>query len=158
MKKRFDPREKTYDERETLIRNRVYKHGLFVLAALVLADMLFREQGTPWAQGIYNHLVYLAAVAAFVFIEFAVRGVYYGRRDRPVIALITVLLWAGVGGFRIHNNISIMGYLGASIMENGMLSLRGAYVITDCVLIFACLCVAVRAVVDICRDRKAKES
>jgi len=157
MKKLFGPREKPYDERETLIRNRVYKHGLFVLAALVLADMIFREQGTPWAQGIYNHLVYLAAVAAFLNIEFAIRGAYYGRLESPKIVLVSVLVLIACFGANIAVRMETIRLLETSLMENGMVSLRGSYIISSGILMFAFACTGVRAVVDICRDRKAKE-
>ena len=145
---------KQWDERQTAIRNVAYKHGLFVLAALVLVDTIFRDDGTPWAQGKTNHLVYLAVVVAFVGIEFAIRGVYYGRLEGPKIVLIAMLLWMVCWSLALLFRISDMRHLGETITENGVLLLHGSYVITDCILIFMAVCYVVRASVDIFKDRR----
>ena len=145
---------KQWDERQAAIRNVAYKHGLFVLAALVFVDLLYRDNGTPWAQGQCNHLVYLAAAFAFVGIEFAIRGVYYGRFEGPIIVLITMLMWMIGWSLKLSFQISDMRYLGESIMEDGMLIRHGAYVITDCILIFMGACFVIRASIDIFKDHR----
>lgn len=156
MKTKKEPL-KQYNERETSIRNRIYTYGLFALTALVLIDLIFRDKGTPWAQGQYNHLIYVAAVFALVSIAFAVCGVYYGRHKSPAYALIVALLCVLRWSLSLSSRVSAMRMLEEPAIENGALTRIGTYHVVDCIVIFAGVCIAIRAMIDIIKNMIQKK-
>jgi|GEM_PF-1495140 len=187
-------RIKLFDERELLIRNRVYKHGFIFLLLLLLVDILIRDYGhvdlqvaeaietlrevglyspglweligwdhyifgyaVPFVQGQWNLLLYITLAIAFVFIEFAIRGVYLHRFDTPAARLTLTLLMMSGWAIRLHTDLNTMRFFEETIMEQGQISRRGIFVVVTFVLIFTGLCVSVRAIVDIIRNQINKK-
>jgi len=138
---RYMKQSALFDERELLIRNRVYKHGFIFLLLLLLADVLIRDYGhvdvrvaeametlglyassnyildhlVSFVRGQWNLLIYIALAIALVFVEFAIRGVYLHRYDTPVARLTIMLLWMSSWAVRLSSDLSMLYFFGDTI-------------------------------------------
>jgi len=144
-----------FDEREEAIRDRVFMHGFFILAALLLFDHsleLFKVQpfGRP------TSLVYLAIAITVVSIEFIIRGVYFGCKDTPKTRLKSTLGMVVVFGFNL--GVTCYGLLTVdSFAENGQLTIWGGNIILFSSLTLIGICGFIRAVIDLRRSRRPEE-
>ncbi len=67
---------KQLDELELLKRGNVFKHGLFALGGLLLANTLLYSLGIEWASGKWAELTILLFVVALCSIELICYGIY----------------------------------------------------------------------------------
>ena len=147
--------QQPYDEREMLIRNRVFKHGFIFLIALLIFDFLLKSQEIALAQGLWNNLVYIMAALAFVVIEFNLRGVYFSPKDNPKQMLFIIAFYnVGVGVFTF---MRIRHIREIPFIEEGQLTWSGALTITIALAMFVSLFVAARAIIVIRNNRNLEE-
>ncbi|MDR0917225.1 MAG: hypothetical protein LBN02_08600 [Oscillospiraceae bacterium] len=79
LKAMLDSIKPMHDEREKLIRGRVYRRWYWILLAAVFVNTILSLKGVFWFYGKFEYLVIVASVYELCFLEMLLRNVYMPR-------------------------------------------------------------------------------
>lgn len=110
------------DERQKAIRNGAFRHGLIFTLCVVLVDAFFVDNGMPLAEGMWGHMLLVAAAFAVVWQEMLWRDAidYDDRSEMRFCSIfgifgVILLVWgiveiigkgAGSGAFVLSKRVS----------------------------------------------------
>jgi hypothetical protein len=94
---------KEFDERQLLIRGKVFFHGFMALTILLLINAWLQSFGILWASGFQQHVVILMIAVTVTSVEAILRGAYFvSEWHRKVVVITIASIWRG--RFRVNQS------------------------------------------------------
>ncbi len=123
---------KDMDERQQLLRGKVFQHTVALLFVLLMANGLAKSAGVTWAEGMWENLLIMWAGMALAMYEFILRGIMSvgSRLSRilfPFEGIVGLILTVGCS-YHIFSG-------GEAMIANGMLTSAGGELIEGCVML-----------------------
>ncbi len=87
---------KILDERQLMIRGNIFKHGLFLLTALLLSNSLLYNLGFEWVAGKWAELTLILLTVVFCSIEFIYFDIYPLTRNIQKIGIFLLGLFGSL--------------------------------------------------------------
>ena len=138
-----------FDERQQKIRGGIYKRGFIAAMFVLLLNALLQVNGIIWASGFQQNLIMFMLIATVVCIEFHLRGVYFGKRNKRM----GFALLLGIPATVLIILSCFLFVDGEMFIENNSLTCGGFFTVIAFMMLLNAVCGVVKSFL----ENKAKE-